>query len=389
MSTTEAESAVGVEERRLVTDAVDAFVAATAADPPADHRELLRRRFDAGLAWVGNDVGDGGMGVDPALQELVDELLDAAGLIDVGDQRASQRGLFAPILVRYGTPEQRARYLRDLYTEDQIWCLLLSEPDAGSDLASLSTRADRDGDSWMVNGQKVWTSMAHKADFGLLLARADQGESRHRGLVVMIVDMSDPGVSLAPIRQMTGDAEFNQVFMSDVVVPDESRVGDVGAGWGIMMSAIANERFIIGNDVTMKDAGPLGDVLAAWRTCESPNPILRDRVTQMWIEAELMRLYSLQAAHAYRAGAPGAESTILKLRFTHFLRDAYELAMDLMGPRAMLFPDDYEFEMLDEFKMDGYDPRRNFLAARGRTIGGGSSEILRTSLAERVLGLPR
>jgi alkylation response protein AidB-like acyl-CoA dehydrogenase len=280
--------------------------------------------------------------------------------------------------------------MRGLFTGEDSWCLLLSEPNAGSDLGNVSTRATRDGESWILNGQKVWTSLAHLAKFGLVLARHDPDAPKHKGLTAFIVDMQLPGIEVRPIRQMTGDAEFDEVFFTDVSIPDANRVGDLGLGWTVIMSALATERFIIGHDITLRNAGPIAEALHAWAAAGiNDDQVARDDMARLWIEGEVIRLYSLRSLERYHAGMAGAESTMLKLRFTQFLQDVYEFVVDIMGPEGILYENDYDFVVFDDFAIDGHDPRRNFLATRSRTIGGGTSEILRTNIGERVLGLPR
>jgi alkylation response protein AidB-like acyl-CoA dehydrogenase len=381
-------SAIEPDMARVET-AVSALLASVESDPPPDHKELLRRRFDLGLAWVQNPREEGGLGVSPDFQRLVEDRLFEAGLLALSDQRAAQRNMYMPLLREYGTAAQRSRYLRGLFTEDEMWCLLLSEPNAGSDLAGVATSAVRDGDEWILNGQKVWSSLAHRADVGFILVRHDPEAARHKGLSVFIVDMHAPGVEARPIRQMTGDAEFNEVFFTDVRVPDGNRVGDLGQGWALIMAAVANERLVIGNDITMRGIGPLTDAMTAWQAAGISDETMLDRMTELWVEGEVIRLFGLRLVEANEAGHAGLESNMLKLRFTQFQQDIYEFIVDLMGPEGLLYPDDYEFHVFDEFGLDGHDPRRNFLASRSRTIGGGTSEILRSALAERALGLPR
>ena len=376
-------------EEKLVEGTIRDFIASIGDPKSLPHTEMLVKRYEAGLAWVDYPVGEGGLGVGSHWQEVVENRLHDAGMLDISDQRAAQRGLFAPVLREYGTPAQRQKYLRGIFTEEERWCLLLSEPNAGSDLGGLSTRADRDGDRWVVNGQKVWTSLAHLAQYGLLLARHDQDAPRYRGLTTFVIDMKAPGVDVRPLRQMTGDAEFNEVFFTDVLVPDEQRVGELGAGWPVMMSAIAHERFIIGSEITMSDAGPMTDVWAAWKKAMPDDPILHDRMATLWTESEAIRMYGLASSERIQAGQPGFESTVLKLAFTQFIQRAYELIVDVSGPEGILYPDEYEFNLYDDLSLLGHDPRRNFLAARSRTIGGGTSEVQRTNLGERALGLPK
>src|SRR5688572_13207781 len=210
-----------------------------AAYPPGqtDRKAFLEAQFDAGLAWVHFPEGSGGLGVAPKLQKVVDQALFAAGAPAPDAARnIIGMGMAAPTIVTHGTPEQRARYLRPLFTGEEIWCQLFSEPGSGSDLASLSSRAVRDGDEWIVNGQKVWTTLGHIARFGLLVTRTDPDLPKHLGLTYFICDMQAPGVDVRPLRQMTGDAEFNEVYLSDVRIPDSARLAGEGEGWRVSMT---------------------------------------------------------------------------------------------------------------------------------------------------------
>src|SRR5438067_3203237 len=225
-------------------------------DPAAtDPVEFLGARYDAGLAWVWFPEGAGGLGVAPELQGLVDRELALAGAPKPDIERnIIGHGMGAPTVASHGTDEQKLRYLRPLFTSEEIWCQLFSEPGAGSDFASLAARAVRDGDEWVVNGQKVWTTLAHTADWGMLVARTDPDLPKHKGLTYFILDMHAPGVEVRPLRQITGDAEFNEVFMTDVRVPESLRLGDVGDGWRVSMTTLMNERVAIGGNVATRDS---------------------------------------------------------------------------------------------------------------------------------------
>jgi alkylation response protein AidB-like acyl-CoA dehydrogenase len=216
----------------------------------ADGNAWLGARFDAGLAWVHYPVGRGGLGLSREWQAVVDsELAALAPAIAVPETPARNPiglGMGAPTLATHGTPAQQDRLLRPLWTGEEIWCQLFSEPGAGSDLAGLATRAVREGDRWRVNGQKVWTSYAHKARFAMLLARTDPDLPKHAGLSYFFLDMTTPGVEVRPLRQLTGQAEFNEVFLTDVIIPDAMRVGEVGHGWKIANTTLMNERVAIG-----------------------------------------------------------------------------------------------------------------------------------------------
>ncbi len=212
-----------------------------------DRMDFLKARFDAGLAWVHFPVGLGGLDAPRSLQAAVDAELAAAGAPSNEPRRIGiGLGMAAPTILRFGTPEQKQRFLRPLWIGEEVWCQLFSEPGAGSDLAAAGTRAVRDGDDWVVNGQKVWTSSAHTARWGILLARTDPDVPKHQGLSYFVCDMTAPGVDVRPLRQITGEAEFNEVFFNDVRIPDEHRLGDVGQGWQVAQTTLMNERVAIG-----------------------------------------------------------------------------------------------------------------------------------------------
>src|SRR5579885_635791 len=219
-------------------------------DPASTPRlDFLGAQFDAGLAWVHFPVGYGGLGVSPKLQEVVSRRLRKAGAPSAAPRNPIGYGMGAPTVVTHGSDAQRQRYLRPLFTGEEVWCQLFSEPGAGSDVASLSTRAVRDGDEWILNGQKVWTTLAHTSRFGMVLARTDPDAEKHKGLTYFVVDMHAPGVEIRPLRQMTGDAEFNEVYFTDVRIPDSERLSDVGEGWRGAIVTLMNERVSIGGTV--------------------------------------------------------------------------------------------------------------------------------------------
>src|SRR5438477_4376139 len=250
MSTT-VEPTVAATDRateQAVAERVDQLL----SEHPPKHthpREFLGHQFDRGLAWVQFPEGQGGLDASPKLQKLVDERLRAAGAPFTAMRNPIGLGMAAPTIVTHGSEKQKKRYLRPLFTSEEIWCQLFSEPGAGSDVASLSTRAVRDGDEWIVNGQKVWTTLAHLSRWGMLVARTDPEQPKHKGLTYFVVDMHAPGVEVKPLRQITGEAEFNEVFFSDVRIPDSERLGDVGDGWRVSLTTLMNERVSIGGAV--------------------------------------------------------------------------------------------------------------------------------------------
>ncbi|HYF47598.1 MAG TPA: acyl-CoA dehydrogenase family protein, partial [Acidimicrobiales bacterium] len=232
-------------DEALVIEKIDELLAKF--DPKTtDPVEFLGAQFDAGLAWVHFPEGNGGLGASPKLQKTINERLMAAGAPQAYYRNPIGHGMSAPTIVVHGSEEQKKRYLRPLFTGEEIWCQLFSEPGAGSDVASLSTRAERDGNEWVVNGQKVWTTLAHVARWGMLVARTDPEAVKHKGLTYFALDMHAPGVEVRPLRQMTGEAEFNEVYMTEVRVPDADRIGEVGEGWRVAMTTLMNERTTIG-----------------------------------------------------------------------------------------------------------------------------------------------
>ncbi|MGZ4691602.1 MAG: acyl-CoA dehydrogenase family protein, partial [Acidimicrobiia bacterium] len=246
-----------------------------------DRVEFRGAQYDLGLAWVHFPVGFGGLGVDPALQRVVESRLRAEK-IEYPETGWNGFGLYlaAPTIVKHAQEQTRARLLRPLFTGEEVWCQLFSEPGAGSDLASLATRAVRDGDEWVVNGQKVWNTLAHMADRGMLVARTDPDVPKHKGLTYFALDMHAAGVEVRPLVQITGEAEFNEVYMTDVHVPDTDRIGDTGDGWRVSMTTLMNERVTIGGAVAQRESGPIGDLMRLWRGLPEDrrrDPVARDR----------------------------------------------------------------------------------------------------------------
>src|SRR5438132_3025466 len=260
-------------------------------------------QYDRGLAWVHFPEGFGGVNLPPIVQRHVERRLREAGAKAPHGTLFFGLSLAGPTVVTHGSDELRKRALRPLFTGEEIWCQLFSEPGAGSDLASLATRAVRDGDEWVVNGQKVWNTLAHMADRGMLVARTDPDVPKHRGLTYFALDMHAPGVEVRPLRQITGEAEFNEVYMTDVRVPDADRVGDVGDGWRVSMTTLMNERVTIGGAVAARESGPIGELMHVWRElpADRRDDVARDAVTRLWIEAEVLRLTNIRAGQNRKA----------------------------------------------------------------------------------------
>ncbi|WP_197011948.1 acyl-CoA dehydrogenase family protein [Actinomadura viridis] len=359
-------------------------------DPAAlDPLEFLRARFDAGLAWVHYPEGLGGLGAPRALQPAVDAAFARAGAPGNQPERNGiGLGMAAPTILAAGTDEQRARFLRPLWTGEEIWCQLFSEPGAGSDLAALGTRAVRDGDAWIVNGQKVWTSMAHEARWALLVTRTDPDVPKHRGMTYFICDMTAPGVEVRPLRQITGEAEFNEVFLTDVRIPDAHRLGAVGDGWRVSTTTLMNERVAIGGAAVPREGGMIGVVARLWRDRpELRTPGLHDALLRLWVEAEAARLTGVRLRQALAAGEPGPEGSAAKLAFARLNQEISGLELEMLGDEGLRH-DDWTMRRPAEVDFTRRSPGYRYLRAKGNSIEGGTSEILRNIIAERVLGLP-
>ncbi len=348
--------------------------------------EFLGAQFDAGLAWVHFPEGRGGLGLPPGNQRLVNERLQDAGAPSSYWRNPIGHGMGAPTVLAHGSEAQHDRYLRPLFTGEEIWCQLFSEPGAGSDVASLATRAERDGDEWVVNGQKVWTTLAHLARWGMLLARTDPTAPKHKGMTYFVVDMQGPGVEVRPLRQITGEAEFNEVYFTDTRIPDAERLGEVGEGWRVSMTTLMNERVAIGGAVAPRGSGPIAEALRLWERKADKDPVTRDRLVQRWIEAEVNRLTNVRAQQSRRVGTPGPEGSVGKLAGAEANKRIYELCIDLLGPEGGLYS---SYDMVrPDHAMSSDSVQKAFLRVRANSIEGGTSEIMRNILGERVLGLP-
>ncbi len=353
--------------------------------------QLLGARFDAGLAWVHFPTRMGGLGASRSLQGMVETRLVQAGWPppDAG-RNGIGLGMAAPTLVAYGTPEQQQRFLRPLFTSEETWCQLFSEPGAGSDLAALATRAVRDdatGD-WVVNGQKVWTSGAHTARFAILVARTDPAVPKHEGLTYFVCDMHQPGVEVRPLRQLTGEAEFNEVFLTDARVPDAHRVGNVGEGWRVATATLDHERLAIGGGRPARESGMVGRVSRTWR--ENPprrTPGVHDRLPGLGVAAVVAGVVGVRLGQRLAAGGPGAEGSAVKLVFARLAQQLSGLEVELLADDGLRYSD-WTMRRPDAVDFTGRDAGYRYLRAKGNSIEGGTSEILRNILAERVLGLP-
>jgi alkylation response protein AidB-like acyl-CoA dehydrogenase len=364
------------------------------ADPNKTAQEAFRGvQFDLGLAWVHFPERWGGLGIAPGLQRVVDERLRAAGAKAPGSRHFFGLAMAGPVVVTHGSEGLKERLLRRMFTGEDAWCQLFSEPGAGSDLAGLACRAVRDGDEWVVTGQKVWNTLAHIADRGMLVARTDPEAPKHKGLTYFALDMHAPGVEVRPLRQITGEAEFNEVYLTEVRVPDADRIGEVGEGWRVAMTTLMNERTTIGGGggAPERGSGAIAEAVRIWQ--DSDNALVgaatKDRLMRLWIEAEALRLTNMRASHNRKAGNPGPEGSIAKLMFAEVNKRIYELCVDMLGPAGAV---GYEFEMKRAESLGLVGPagssRKMFLRSRANSIEGGTSEIQRNILGERVLGLP-
>jgi alkylation response protein AidB-like acyl-CoA dehydrogenase len=382
---------------RATADVVDADdlrqrVAALLAghDPGrVDRLSFLRARFDAGLAWVHFPIGLGGLNAPRALQPVVDAELAAAGAPDnVPFRIGIGLGMAAPTILSHGTQQQQQRFLRPLWTGEEVWCQLFSEPGAGSDLAGLGTRAVPDGDHWVVTGQKVWTSSAHSARWAILIARTDPDVPKHRGITYFICDMEAAGVEIRPLRQITGEAEFSEVFLTDVRIPDEHRLGPVGDGWRVAQTTLNNERVAIGGATLPQEGGLIGIVCDVWRRRpELRSSDMHDRLLQLWVQAEALRLTGLRLRQQLATGHPGPEGSAMKLAFARLHQALSGFEVELLGDEGLLY-DDWTSRRPHGVDFTQRGAGYRYLRAKGNSIEGGTSEILRNIIAERVLGLP-
>ncbi|MEZ5379418.1 MAG: acyl-CoA dehydrogenase family protein [Acidimicrobiales bacterium] len=358
-----------------------------------DVTEFLGHQFDLGLAWVHFPEGRGGLGLGPKLQITINNRLAAAGATSPYYRNPIGYGMGAPTIVAHGSDDQKDRYLRPLFTGEEVWCQLFSEPDAGSDVAGLSSRAVKDGDEWVVNGQKVWTSLAHRARWGMLVARTDPDQPKHKGLTYFVVDMSAPEVEVRPLRQITGEAEFNEVYFTDARIPDNERLGEVGDGWRVAITTLMNERVSIGGTVPEKGSGTISVAVRAYkdnrdRYSEIDHVNKRARLMELWVRAEVHRLTNARASSNRKTGTPGPEGSVGKLEAALLNQAIYEFTLEALGPDGMLFG---QYDHGDEQPVTSAafsSPQQAFLRSRANSIEGGTTEVMKNILGERVLGLP-
>ena len=323
-----------------------------------------------------------GLDADPVHQLIIDDELRRAGVARPANPVGI--GWAGPTLLHAGSDAQKQRYLPGLLSGEEIWCQLFSEPGAGSDLASLTTRAVRDGDEWVVTGQKIWTSLAHEARFGILIARTDPDAPKHRGISYFVCPMDVPGVTVRPIVEMTGAHMFNEVFLDEVRLPADNLVGEEGRGWELAKVTLANERVSLSTGGGLWGRGPEAEDLLAIVRSRGPvaDPLLRDRIVRLHIEGELLRLIRLRTVSAQiRGEPPGPEASVRKVLADEHGQRLFGLAKDLAGPAGMLTDQGPLSAPVDLWHY-------GFLFAPALTVGGGTGEVQRNIIGQRVLGLP-
>lgn len=350
---------------------------ATEAEQIRAAKVWQRKLFTAGWAGITWPVQYGGRAGTAIQQMIFNE--EQARFHVPANVFAQGIGMAGPTLIAHGTESQKQRFLRPMLEGEEVWCQLFSEPGAGSDLASLSTRADRHGDRYLVNGQKAWTSSAHFSDWGILLARTNREAPKHRGITYFLVDMKSPGIQIQPLRQLNGGAHFNEVFLTDVEIPASNVVGDTGDGWRVALSTLTAERTVIAGAL---DADATFEALRRLAG-SAPEREARRNLAAAYVSLRITQFLSWRARTALSQGRhPGTESSLLKLAATDQVAFLAEVSMGLLGTNGLLLPDDGDGEELADWG-------QAFLGQWARRIGGGTAEIQRNIIAERILGLPR
>ena len=362
-----------------------------AEDDP--RRQAIRRWLDEHPSPTGRDLAEAGyvaphwpepwgLDADPIHQLIIDDELRRAGVARPSNPIGI--GWAGPTIIHAGSDEQKERYLGRILSGEDIWCQLFSEPNAGSDLAALSTRAVRDGDEYVVNGQKIWTSLGHVARYGILIARTNPEATKHKGISYFVCPMDAPGIEIRPIIEMTGGHTFNEVFFTDVRIPAENLVGKENEGWGLAKVTLGNERVSLSGEGALWGRGPtaadLIEIVRARNGCD--DPLLRQRLASLYIESEVLRLIRLRTVSAKIQGRqPGPEASVRKALADEHGQHIMGLAKDLTGLGGML-------EGPGPLGVDDPQWHYGYLFAPALTIGGGTSEVQRNIIAERVLGLP-
>ncbi|HEX4821281.1 MAG TPA: acyl-CoA dehydrogenase family protein [Acidimicrobiales bacterium] len=363
----------------------------------ADEVTFRGALWDAGLARVQYPVGKGGLEISPKFQGIVDDVIRSAGrAFNALAVNTIGIGMGLPTVLTFGTEAHHEKYLKRIFTGEDIWCQMFSEPSHGSDVAGLSSRAVRDGDEWIVNGQKVWTSVAHLASYGMLLVRTNPDVPKHKGLSYFILDMHAPGVEIRPLYQITGDAEFNEVFFNDVRVPHSDLLGEVGDGWRVATTTLMNERVALGGSTAPRGSGTIASLMKLWAErapamSSASRAVMQDRVMQLWTESEVGRLTAIRARSNATVGNPGPEGSVGKLASAELNQKIWNTCIELLGGDGMLHEPGYPLKRVEGacgYSRSKYTISKSFLRSQAKTIEGGTSDIMRNILGERVLGLP-
>lgn len=379
-------------EAKLIADALADLL--RDHDPTEEsHEEFRGHQFDHGLAFVHFSVGNGGLAVSPTLQKDVEKALRDAGAKQA-DPATFFMYLAGPTIDTHGDDEQKKRFLRPMFTGEERWCQLFSEPGAGSDFAGLACKAVEDGDEWVVNGQKVWNTMAHLADWGMLVTRSDPNAPKHKGMTYFAIDMKSPGVEVRPLRQITGEAEFNEVYLTDAHVPDANRIGDRGEGWRVSLTTLMNERNAIGagsSGPPKRGSGLISSAVDIWNGLDDDlkTDANRDKLMDVWVRSEVLRLTNVRAGQNRKIGNPGPEMSVAKLAYAGLNQDIMDLCVGMQGP-AGLIGYDYTFRRPEDLSVSGIENGvgHGFLRVQANSIEGGTSDIMRNIIGEQVLGLP-
>ena len=377
------------QEAAFRTDVADWLAQNQLTDADREGRSALeiaklwqRRKYEAGWAYIGWDTEYGGRGASPIERVIWDQ---EEGKYNVPSRFfVIGQGMIAPTLMVWAQPQHKENFLPKLASGEEIWCQLFSEPAGGSDLAALRTKAEKDGDDWVINGQKIWTSQAHYADYGIIVTRTDPTVAKHKGLTMFIVDMKAPGIDIKPIKQLTGESDFNEVYFTDVRIPDHYRLGDVGQGWTAALTTLMNERLAIGG------GGPGADVKLALEIATLVEIDGKPAIEDSAVRAKIADFHVLEAGLEYngyraitalsRGELPGPENSIGKLVGAPKLQAIASFCMDLLEESGIVWSDDSLLTSLAQ---------RSYMGAPGLRIAGGTDEIMTNIIAERVLGLPQ
>jgi alkylation response protein AidB-like acyl-CoA dehydrogenase len=337
-------------------------------------KDWQKKLFENGWAGVSWPQEYGGRGATLIEQAIFNEEMVRVQAPSLANVLGIAMG--GPTVIAHGTEEQKERFLQPILSAEEIWCQGFSEPESGSDLASLKTKAVRDGDGWVVTGQKVWTTFAHHAKWCMLVARSDPDAPKHKGLTYFLMDMEQDAVQVRPLRQITGEAEFNELFLEEARIPDENIVGGEGNGWNVAITTLMHERATLAFGLQVQVKISYGELLDFARENDAlDDPMVRDRLGQLWIESEVLRLNAYRGlTQTMKYGVPGPEGSLGKWHWSEVNQSLTELSMDIAGPHAQTVIDPWTYR---------------FLRARANSIEGGTTEILKNIVAERVLGLPR